>query len=155
MKIVIVQPYALAVFLIPITLACASAQAPVASTAPVPAEPPAPAAAAPSGITPPVTADCVARAAAISGGGTTTLESAKLQPGNPMPALPVREPRRFVVSVVVDTVGRAQPATLEVPLGLDSATIAAVRAVLPAWRFSPARVGTCPVKQVVRLTFSR
>jgi membrane protein required for beta-lactamase induction len=42
-----------------------------------------------------------------------------------------------------------------IAMNLDAATIGAVRDVLPAWRFSPARVGACPVKQVVRLTFSR
>lgn len=99
--------------------------------------------------------DCVARMAANSRNGTTTFDAAKLQPGNPGALLPVREPHRFTVSIVVDTVGRADTATLQVPAGLDSATVDVLRTVLRAWRFSPARLAGCPVKQVVRLTFSR
>lgn len=108
-----------------------------------------------SPIAPTRTPDCAARMAAVPGGGTTTIDAARLQPGNPMPVLPAGEPRSFAVSVVVDTLGRADPATLVAPAGVDSATIEAVRTVLPAWRFSPARLSGCPVKQVVRLTFTR
>jgi quercetin dioxygenase-like cupin family protein len=99
--------------------------------------------------------DCVARMAAVPGGGSTTIYAARVQPGNPMPGLPPGGPRSFAVSVVVDTLGRADPATLKVPADLDSTSVNAIRTVLPAWQFSPARLGTCPVKQVVRLTFSR
>ncbi len=99
--------------------------------------------------------DCAARMAAVPGNRTTTIDVARLQPSNLMPALPAGEPRSFSVSVVVDTVGRADPATLKFPAGLDSATVGAVRTVLPAWNFSPARLSGCPIKQVVRLTFSR
>lgn len=99
--------------------------------------------------------DCAERMAAIPGNGSTTIVTAGLRPGNTMPALPAGEPRRFTVFIVVDTVGRGDPATLEVPAGLDSATVDAVRIVLPAWHFSPARLSGCPIKQLVRLTFSR
>jgi hypothetical protein len=140
---------ALAAFVVAIAVGSASAPASAfSSTAPAASSRIAP-------ITPTVTVDCIARAAAVEKNGTTTITPARLQPGNPMPAFPPGEPRRFVVSVVVDTVGRAEPATLEVPPSLDSVTVAALRTVLPAWHFSPARVGACPVRQVVRLTFSR
>lgn len=83
------------------------------------------------------------------------IDVARMQPGNPMPPFPPGGPRRFAVSVVVDTLGRADAATLQVPAGVDSAMTDAMRTVLPAWRFSPARVAGCPVKQVVRVTFTR
>lgn len=99
--------------------------------------------------------DCVARRAADSRNGTTMFDAAKLESGIPGAALPISEPHRFTVSIVVDTVGHADPATLQVPAEVDAATVDVLRKVLPAWRFSPARLGGCPVKQVVRLTFSR
>jgi hypothetical protein len=106
-------------------------------------------------VAPAASLDCVARMAAVPGNGTTTIDAARLLPGTPMPALAAGEPHSFAVSVVVDTLGRADPATLVAPAGLDPATVDAVRTVLPAWRFSPARLSGCPIKQVVRLTFSR
>jgi hypothetical protein len=99
--------------------------------------------------------DCAARMAAVPGGGTTTIEAAKLDPGNRMPNLPLNEPRTFAVSIVVDSVGRADPATLKTPEGVDAATVGVLRTVLAEWRFSPARLSGCPVKQAVRLTFTR
>jgi hypothetical protein len=100
--------------------------------------------------------DCVARMAAASQGGPTTIiESAKLQPGNPMPGLPAGEPSRFVVSVLVDEAGHADTTAIQLPQELDSFSANAIRTVLPNWRFVPAQVGTCPVKQVVKLTFQR
>jgi len=104
---------------------------------------------------PGTSSDCLARRAADSRSGTTMIEAAKLESGVPGAALPLREPHRFTVSIVVDTVGHADASTLEVPADIDAATIEVLRSVLPAWRFSPARLGGCPVKQVVRLTFSR
>lgn len=106
-------------------------------------------------IAPPASLDCVARMAADPRNGTTMLDPVRLQPGNPGAPLPVRDPHRFTVSVVVDTVGRADPATLEVPAGLDSVTVDVLRTTLQSWHFSPARLSGCPIKQVVRLTFSR
>ena len=100
--------------------------------------------------------DCVDRMAAVEGNrSSTTIDVVKLQPGNRMPGLPPGEPSRFVVSVVVDTVGRADSTTIQLPAGLDSFSVNAIRSVLPAWRFIPAHLGGCAVKQVVRLTFSR
>jgi quercetin dioxygenase-like cupin family protein len=130
---------------------------PVGPVRPVrPVTPAAPAApAAPPYIASAASLDCVSRMAALPGQGTTMIVAARLQPGNPMPALPPGGPRRYTVSVVVDTVGRADPATLQVPADLDSISVNAIRTVLPAWNFTPARLGQCPVKQVVRLTFSR
>ncbi len=98
--------------------------------------------------------DCIARMANTPGRGTSTIESAKLLPGNPMPGFLPSTPRRIVISVVVDTAGRADPATLQVPAELDTAGINGLRTVLPAWRFVPARVSGCPVKQVVKVTFT-
>ena len=104
--------------------------------------------------------DCVARMAASDGGRTPTgrstiVESAKLQPDNRMPGLPAGEPNRFIVSVLVDTVGRADSTTIQLPVELDTFSANAIRNVLPTWRFVPARIGVCPVKQVLKLTFTR
>lgn len=100
--------------------------------------------------------DCVARmAAATIGGPTTTIESVKIQPGNRMPGLPPGEPSRFVVSVLVDTAGRADTTVIQLPPELDAFSANAIRTVLPSWSFVPAHVGSCPIKQVVKLTFSR
>jgi len=104
--------------------------------------------------------DCIARMAAAEGdrtstGRSTTIESVKLQPGNQMPGLPAGEPNRFVVSVLVDTLGRADSTTIQLPAGLDSFSVKAIRNVLPTWRFIPAQLGKCPVKQVLKLTFTR
>jgi hypothetical protein len=145
----------LVLVVVAITAACASAPPSHPAPAPPRAASSGPAVAAASPVVATTTADCIARAARVPGSGTTAIESAKLVPGNSMPRLPVREPRRFVVSVLVDTAGRADPATLDVPTTLDSESIEAVRAVLPGWQFSPARIGACPIRQVVRLTLSR
>ena len=100
--------------------------------------------------------DCVERMARVEGNrSSTTIDVVKLQPGNRMPGLPPGEPSRFVVSVVVDTVGRADSTTIQLPAGLDSLSVNAIRSVIPAWHFIPARIYGCPIKQVVRLTFSR
>jgi hypothetical protein len=89
------------------------------------------------------------------GRGSSMIETARLLPGNPMPRFLSTAPRSIVISVVVDTAGRADPSTLQVPPELDSAGVNGIRTVLPSWRFSPARVSGCPVKQVVRVTFTR
>ncbi|HYN83315.1 MAG TPA: hypothetical protein VES88_17685 [Gemmatimonadaceae bacterium] len=99
--------------------------------------------------------DCLTRMAAVPGRGTSTIEPARLQSSNPMPAFLPGGLRQFVASVVVDTAGRADPATVKGPAELDSTAVNAIRAVIPEWRFSPARVAGCPVKQVVRMTFTR
>jgi hypothetical protein len=99
--------------------------------------------------------DCAARMAAVPGGGTSTIDAARLEPGNRMPGLPLIEPRTFAVSIVVDSGGRTDPATLKTPADVDAATVDVLRTVLAEWRFSPARLSGCPVKQVVRLTFTR
>ena len=104
--------------------------------------------------------DCIARVAASDSGRTSTgrstvIEAAKLQPDSRMPGLPAGEPSHFVVSVDVDTLGRADSTTVQFPADLDAFAINAIRNVLPGWRFIPARIGACPVKQVVKLTFTR
>jgi hypothetical protein len=109
----------------------------------------------PPSIAPTGSLDCAARMAAVPGGGTSTIDAVRLEPGNRMPNLPLTEPRTFPVSILVDTIGRADPATLKVPDGVDAATVDVLRTVLAEWRFSPARLSGCPVKQVVRLTFTR
>jgi len=125
----------------------ASSPAYVAPTAP--AAPSAPAYIVPAG-----GGDCISRMANTPGRGTSTIETAKLLPGNPMPGFLPSAPRRIVVSVVVDTAGRAEPATLQVPAELDTAGVNGLRTVLPSWRFVPARVSGCPVKQVVNVIFT-
>jgi hypothetical protein len=72
-----------------------------------------------------------------------------------MPRLPAGEPQTFDVFVLVDTTGRADSTTIRLPAGLDEYSANAIRNVLPGWRFVPAMVGACPVRQVVKLTFSR
>lgn len=114
-----------------------------------PAAPSAPAYIAPEG-----GGDCIGRMANTPGRGSSTIETAKLLPGNPMPGFLPTAPRRIVISVVVDTAGRAEPATLQVPAELDTAGINGLRTVLPSWRFVPARVSGCPVKQVVKVVFT-
>jgi hypothetical protein len=99
---------------------------------------------------------CVERAAeAMSNPRTTPIESVKLPAGNPMPPIAPGEPQKFVVSVLVDTTGRADSATIQLPAGLDDYSANSIRKVLPGWRFIPAMVGACPVRQVLKLTFSR
>jgi hypothetical protein len=109
----------------------------------------------PPSIAPTGSLDCAARMAAVRGGGTSTIDAARLEPGNRMPGLPLIEPRTFAVSIVVDSGGRTDPATLKTPADVDAATVDVLRTVLADWRFSPARLSGCPVKQVVRLTFTR
>jgi hypothetical protein len=58
-------------------------------------------------------------------------------------------------AVGLEAVGRADSTTIQLPAGLDYLSVNAIRSVLPAWRFIPAYLGGCAVKQVVRLTFSR
>jgi len=99
--------------------------------------------------------DCLSRMAAVPGRGTSAIEPARLQASKPMPAFLPGGLRRFVASVVVDTAGRADPATVRGPAELDSTAVNAIRTVIPEWRFSPARVAGCPVKQVVRMIFTR
>jgi hypothetical protein len=99
---------------------------------------------------------CVERAAAaMSDPRTTPIESVKLPAGNPMPPLAAGEPAKFEVFVVVDTSGRADSATIRLPAGLDDYSSNSIRKVLPGWRFIPAMVGSCPVRQELKLTFSR
>lgn len=86
---------------------------------------------------------------------TTPIESVKLPAGNPMPQLAAGEPAKFQVSVLVDTTGRADSTTIQLPAGLDDYSANSIRKVLPSWSFIPAMVGACPVRQVLKLTFSR
>ena len=110
---------------------------------------------APAYIAPAGGGDCISRMANTPGRGTSTIETAKLLPGNPMPGFLPSAPRRIVISVVVDSAGRADLTTLQVPAELDTAGVNGLRTVLPSWRFVPARVSGCPVKQVVKVTFTR
>lgn len=72
-----------------------------------------------------------------------------------MPQLAAGEPAKFQVSVLIDTTGRADSTTIQLPAGLDEFSSNSIRKVLPDWRFIPATVGTCPVRQVLKLTFLR
>jgi len=104
--------------------------------------------------------DCVARVAASDGGRTSTgrstiIEPARLQADNRMPGLVMGEPKQFVVSVEVDSLGRADSTTIQLPANLDAFASNAIRNAVPGWRFVPAKLAGCPVKQVVRLSFTR
>lgn len=100
--------------------------------------------------------DCIARqAAATTGGVTTPIVSAKLPSGNPVIRLAPGEPRNFVVRMIVDTAGRPDSSTIELPAELDTASSNSIRRVLPGWRFIPAMVGSCPYRQVVNVRISR
>ena len=114
-----------------------------------------PAASAPAFVAQTGGPDCLARMAQVPGRGTSTIEPARLQSSTPMPAFLPGGLRQFVASVVVDTTGRADPTTVKGPAELDSTAVNAIRVVIPEWRFAPARIAGCPVKQVVRMTFTR
>ena len=86
---------------------------------------------------------------------TTPITSVRLPAGNTMPRLPVGEPQTFEVFALIDTTGRADSTTIRLPAQLDEYSANLIRNLLPGWRFIPAMVGACPVRQVVKVTFTR
>lgn len=54
-------------------------------------------------------------------------------------------------TVVVDTLGAPELQTFKVLRTPTRARVAALRAVLGRWRFTPARVAGCPVRQLIEL----
>ena len=90
------------------------------------------------------------------------------KPNNPPPRYPDsaamdRMGGYVIMRFIVDTLGRAEPASIHDLWPSDKprltgylATyydgfVSAVKAVLPTWRFSPARLGSCPVRQIMEL----
>lgn len=55
-----------------------------------------------------------------------------------------------LVQFVVDSLGVPQPASFKVLAARDPAMAEAARALLPRWRFRPARLGACRVPQLVQ-----
>lgn len=80
--------------------------------------------------------------------------AAALAPRSPTPRYPEALRRAQVEGVVrmafvVDTLGRVEPSSVRVVSSAHALFEAAVRAALPRLRFSPARVGGRPVRQLV------
>ena len=90
------------------------------------------------------------------------------KPNNPPPRYPDRAAMSrmggyVTMRFIVDTLGRVEPASIHDLWPSDKPRltgylaadydefVSAVKAVLPMWRFSPARLGSCPVSQVVNL----
>lgn len=55
-----------------------------------------------------------------------------------------------LVQFVVDSLGVPKPASFKVLAARDPALAEAARAILPRWRFRPARLGACRVAQLVQ-----
>jgi TonB family protein len=77
---------------------------------------------------------------------------------NPKPAYPRQLLERgveakFSVYFVVDTAGRIDTTTIQVPPSVDSRFVQAVREVLVRWRFVPAEVRGRRVRQLMEQTF--
>jgi len=77
-------------------------------------------------------------------------------PGNPRPRYPAvleraRMSGEVIVQFVVDTSGRVDLSTVRMLETSNDLFAAAVRQVLPAWRFRPATAGGRTVKQLVQL----
>lgn len=58
------------------------------------------------------------------------------------------------VQFVVDTLGYADTTSLRVLIAPDSAFVRSIRAALPSMRFSPARIGSHPVRELVQQDFT-
>jgi hypothetical protein len=66
--------------------------------------------------------------------------------GDDLPAL---------VQFVVDTAGVPDTRSYKILVGRDAQLVAAGRDVLTRWRFVPARLGGCPVRQLVQTPLTR
>jgi outer membrane biosynthesis protein TonB len=83
---------------------------------------------------------------------------ARLAPGNPQPQYPAtllssRTAGNVIVSIVVDTTGRADMTTFKVLESSHQLFSDAVREVLPNYRFIPAELGSRKVRSYVNLPF--
>jgi hypothetical protein len=76
------------------------------------------------------------------------------RPASPRPARPTLEPLPLV-QFVVDPTGRPEPGTLKVLRAPRDADTAPIRAALPRWRFRPALVDGCAVRQLVQTLIER
>jgi hypothetical protein len=59
----------------------------------------------------------------------------------------------ILIQVLVDELGRAVPESTRVVQGTQQPYIAAILAVVPKYRWSPAMAGDCPVRQWVQMPF--
>jgi hypothetical protein len=60
-----------------------------------------------------------------------------------------------LVQFVVDTAGVPDPASFKVLAARDEALATAGREAVLRWRYRPARMGTCPVPQIVQTPLGR
>jgi len=58
------------------------------------------------------------------------------------------------VDVIVDTLGRADMKTFKVVEATNPWLVDDLKTVLPAWRFSPARLGGCKVRRVYKFSMT-
>lgn len=75
-------------------------------------------------------------------------------PRYPLDLLEQRVEGQAIVQFVVDTSGRADPTSFAVVVSTHPGFTQSVRDALPGMRFSPARIGTAKVRQLVELPFT-
>lgn len=75
-------------------------------------------------------------------------------PQYPAELLEQRVEGQAIVQFVVDTTGRADPASFVVIVSSHPGFTQSVRQALPGMKFSPARIGSTKVRQLVELPFS-
>lgn len=113
---------------------------------------------------PPVGSALPSPSPALSSGSVGVLGSdavdvpAALRPGSPLPSYPEWLRRSRIegdvrVRFIVGADGRVEMASLEILDSTHPAFEESVRAILPRLRFSPARVGREPVRQMVEIPF--
>jgi len=58
------------------------------------------------------------------------------------------------VDVIIDTLGRADMKTFKVVEATNAWLVDDLKTVLPAWRFSPARLAGCKVRRVYKFSMT-
>ena len=92
----------------------------------------------------------------VLGGRQVEVEAALLRGATPRYPAMLRDAGtegRVTLRFVVDTSGRVESASVRVVASTDELFATAARATLPTLRFSPARAGGRPVRQLVELPF--